>query len=77
MKTFKSALYLTSAFFLFSSIADANVLDYINKLRAEAGLPVMYQNDYLDNAAQNHSIYLERNSVTGHFEQSDKAGYTG
>ena len=77
MKTFKSALYLTSTFFLFSSIADANALDYINKLRTEAGLPVMYQNNHLDDAAQNHSIYLERNNVTGHFEQSDKAGYTG
>ena len=60
------------------SILNANVgLDYLNSLRTKAGMPAFTEQANLSAAAQNHSAYLETNSITGHYEDSEKEGYTG
>ena len=56
--------------------ADA-ALDYLNGLRVKAGLVVFSSETHLQKAAENHSNYMQANNVSGHYEESDKSGFTG
>jgi len=56
--------------------ADA-ALDYLNLQRLKAGVPIFEEQLKLQTAAQNHSAYMETNSISTHEEDSSKEGYTG
>ncbi len=56
---------------------EASGLDYINELRAKAGLVNFSENSQLTTAARNHSQYLYKNGLTGHYEQEGDVGFTG
>jgi len=70
-------IYSLSAY-LSATLLHASVeLDYLNSLRAKAGLTLFTQELHLDSAAQNHSDYMQTNNAFGHYENSADAGYTG
>ncbi len=50
---------------------------YLNFLRTSAGLNFLFQNDYLDKASFNHSQYLVKNGVFGHFQDRSLPFFTG
>ena len=65
-------------FFLLLTLLQANEgLDYLNTLRAKTGEPIFVEQPNLRASAQNHSVYLQTNDQTGHYEDSNKEGYTG
>ncbi len=57
--------------------AAKQALDYVNKVRKEAGLSVVELDPYLTQAAENHANYLKINKTTGHYEEEGKEGYAG
>jgi uncharacterized protein YkwD len=67
-----------------ANYADARRLsafNRVNEVRKQAGIGLLAQNATVDQAAQNHSEYLEINDTSGaefgHTESSAKPGYTG
>ena len=69
---------LVSTLFISYNLLHAGVeLDYLNSLRTQAGLPSFTEQTNLITAAENHSVYMKTNNVSGHYEDSTKAGYTG
>ncbi|GIO38827.1 hypothetical protein J41TS12_36880 [Paenibacillus antibioticophila] len=67
--------YAASDFSYSQEAKDA--LEYINNIRAEAGLGQVTLNPFLTKAAENHAKYLSSNKTTGHEELGGKAGFTG
>ena len=55
----------------------STALDYLNTLRASAGMVALSRNAALETAAANHADYLALNQVTGHYENSADPGFTG
>jgi hypothetical protein len=55
----------------------ASGLEYLNSLRQKAGLMPLHAQSNLDDAAQNHSDYMQLNGTTGHDEKSGNPGFTG
>ncbi|MEA1880511.1 MAG: CAP domain-containing protein [Campylobacterota bacterium] len=51
--------------------------DYLNSFRTQAGMPVFSVQNQLEQAAQNHSDYMQINTVSGHAEDRILNGYTG
>jgi len=51
--------------------------EYLNRLRIGAGLIPLSDNKILEQAAQNHAQYLIDNNLIGHYEDSNKSGFTG
>ena len=51
--------------------------NYINQLRAKAGMSTFLKNKLLDKAAFNHAFYCHRNNIGGHFETEGRLGFTG
>ncbi len=52
-------------------------LDYLNKIRVNSGLVPFKLNPKLQKASKNHAKYLIENHIIGHYEDSNKIGYTG
>lgn len=52
-------------------------VDYINKLRVEAGMIPFKRNSLLDKASQNHSNYLSNLGYISHGENPSNNGFTG
>jgi len=52
-------------------------LDYLNTLRASAGMSGFNRNAALETAAVNHSNYQSLNDIIGHFEDPTLPGFTG
>jgi len=52
-------------------------LNYLNTMRKKSGLWEFKSNDALQEAAQNHSRYLQINNASGHYEEEGKDGFTG
>jgi uncharacterized protein YkwD len=52
-------------------------LKYLNYLRVNSGLVPFKLNSHLKEAAKNHANYLIDNSLIGHYEDSNRTGYTG
>ncbi|WP_127505910.1 stalk domain-containing protein [Paenibacillus humicus] len=67
---------IASADFDYSKEAK-EALDYINKIRKDAGLSEVKLNPYLTKASENHVNYLTSNNTTGHDQVEGKKGYTG
>ena len=42
--------------------------DYLNALRAKAGMIPLRKDFYLQKSAQNHALYLVSNNMVGHYE---------
>lgn len=59
------------------SDAAKEALDYVNKIRQEAGLSQVQLDPYLTKAAENHANYLTLNKELTHYEKKGQAGYTG
>lgn len=57
----------------------ANGLDYLNQIRAQAGLVAFSENTQLQQAAQNHAVYLAQNNLFSHYENQQQYpnGFTG
>jgi uncharacterized protein YkwD len=51
-------------------------LQYTNKFRAQAGLPLLVEDEKLSEGAANHSIYMINNSSASHSENPGLSGYT-
>ncbi len=66
-----------SFWLLIISLRAETALDYLNTLRTKAGLVTFSEESRLQQAAQNHSDYMQSNNVSGHYEESDKEGFTG
>ena len=63
---------------ILTTFSYANVgIDYLNTLRTKTGLPVFTEHINLTSSSQNHSDYMQINNVLGHYEKSNKTGYTG
>jgi len=60
-----------------SSLFAGQELNYLNSLRVKTGMPPFSSEIHLDDAAINHSDYMQSNNASGHYEQSDKVGFTG
>lgn len=60
-----------------AAILQASGLEYLNALRHQAGLSPFTPQANLDDAAKNHSTYLQLNDTHGHYETSGKQGFTG
>ena len=76
----KNVLWRMLPLFLITShtLIDASVgLDYLNSLRAKAGIVLFTEESHLSHATQNHSDYMQTNNIAGHYEDSSKSGYTG
>jgi hypothetical protein len=58
-------------------IESKKTLEYLNQLRVGAGLIPLVANKKLESAAKNHATYLIENGLIGHYEQSDRVGFTG
>ncbi|GIO35731.1 hypothetical protein J41TS12_05920 [Paenibacillus antibioticophila] len=66
--------YAASDFSYSQEAKDA--LEYINKIRADAGLGSVTLNPFLTKAAENHAAYILANGLT-HDEIAGKKGFTG
>ncbi|WP_201352263.1 CAP domain-containing protein [Hydrogenimonas urashimensis] len=75
MRERPTVLILISMFL--AGCLEASGLDYLNRLRTDAGLFPLRQERHLDAAAQNHSDYMKRNNLSGHYEQKGDSGFTG
>ncbi len=51
-------------------------LQYTNRFRAEAGLPLLVENEDLSEGAANHSYYMIVNNTSSHNENPSLTGYT-
>lgn len=51
--------------------------DYLNELRVRADMTAFTAEPLLNQAAQNHAVYLIDNKAVGHIEQVGQAGFTG
>ena len=72
----RPVLILLTSLFIAAAL-HASGLEYLNTLRQKAGLMPFSRQSNLDNAAQNHSDYLQANNTSGHYENSGDPGYTG
>jgi hypothetical protein len=62
----------------FSCAAEKHyALNYLNKIRQEAGLIALKPNSKLNQAAKSHARYLLRQQRFGHYEKKGWKGYTG
>ena len=52
-------------------------LHYLNQLRVGAGLIPLVSNQKLESAAKSHASYLITNGLIGHYEDKERAGFTG
>jgi len=52
-------------------------LGYLNQLRIGAGLIPFKFHTILNKASENHANYLIKNHTYGHYEESNKSGFTG
>jgi len=68
---------ILSLFIGVSAFANDDALNYLNSLRAKAGLSKLTENSYLDKAALNHSTYLKDNNIFSHYESNYNQGFTG
>ncbi len=59
------------------SLEENRSLDYLNKIRVNSGLVPFKLNYKLQKASKNHAKYLITNHTIGHYEDSQKIGYTG
>ena len=66
-----------SFWLLVISLRAETALEYLNTLRTKAGLVVFSEESRLQQAAKNHSDYMQINNVSGHYEESGKTGFTG
>jgi len=66
-----------SFWLLIISLRAETALDYLNILRTKAELVPFSEESRLQQAATNHSDYMQTNNVSGHYEESDNAGFTG
>jgi len=56
---------------------EKEALSYLNTLRKGAGLIPFSAQPQLKLAAKNHATYLINNHTIGHYEESNKSGFTG
>jgi uncharacterized protein YkwD len=56
---------------------EQQALAYLNKLRQGAGLIPFSPNTTLNQASKNHASYLMKNRTYGHYEDSNRSGFTG
>lgn len=71
-------IFISTSLCLTATFTHARVgIDYLNDLRTKAGLPVFTEQVNLNESAQNHSDYMQINSVFSHNEASADTGYTG
>ncbi len=59
-----------------SSIQDEG-LNYLNSLRSHAGMIPFTSNTQLENASNNHALYLTKNNLFSHYESTQYSGFTG
>lgn len=50
---------------------------YLNQIRIRAGMSQFSPNSQLETAALNHAKFLAENSIKGHYESEELAGFTG
>jgi len=56
---------------------EEQAFNYLNNLRQGAGLIPFSSNTVLNKASKNHAFYLMQNRAYGHYEDSNKSGFTG
>ena len=71
-----SKIYIITALLITNLFAN-NWLEYLNNIRASAGMTPLYENASLDEAAANHSLYLYHHDVMSHEENRMNMYFTG
>jgi hypothetical protein len=69
--------YLFAIFALSLLLGASQELDYLNSLRMKTGLISYSKENQLDEAAMNHSYYMQTNNIFSHSESNNYDGFTG
>ena len=56
---------------------EVDIYDYVNQLRTSAGMIPLAKNQELEEAAQNHAVYVTANNMIGHNQLSTLINFTG
>jgi uncharacterized protein YkwD len=75
---------LSSSYNSFSQKVDLDLdslrfymLELVNEFRTNLGVHELQADSFCNQAAQNHSVYMAKNNVCSHSEDSRKEGFTG